>query len=367
MTKLDVKRIFGGDVYLDMSTGKEMTVKKIEGDNVVFDDGVTVFEEKTISIESGTVVPLNKLGVLFNFLRRGKKVNASTDDFEIKESKLFYKGEEIKTSIAFEEVLCTYEDKALFKIKSLNGEKHTVVSYSIKDDEFTYFQRVSDDIKLLVVEPIPVLLFTDEYEDGSVSSYLVEFEGEDLPIRFQDTQEWVLNEECVKVHRDFTDGSGNQHIFLTSNMKNVEDVKEKEDDPTHFHQEEVEDTLVIQLNAIARKNEEGLIICYSLVLVAITYNVLKGKVLSIEPHFDKTYVAKTEDGIICCNPCFAPRYFKGKDVLETYEKYPNFVKIDTGRHHNTIYLKDDEYNVVKIHCEKTEDRGYITEVIPVEA
>lgn len=351
MAKLDERRIFNGDVYRDQVTGNEMVVETIKEDNVVFFDGA--------------VVPLNKLGVLFKFLRRGKKVNASADDFEIKDSKLFYRGKEIKTSIDFEEVLCTYEDKGLFKIKSLNGEKHTIVSYSIKDDTFTYFQRVSDDIKLLVVEPIPVLLFTDEYEDGSVSSCLVEFEGKDCPIRFQDTQEWVLDEECVNVHRDFTDGSGNQHLFFISNMKNVEDVKEKEDVPTHFHQEEVEDTLVIQLDVIAEKNEDGIIVHYS--LEPITFKVLKGKVSAIQPHFDDTYVAVLKEvGIICCNPCFAPRYFKEKEVLEAYEKYPNFVKIDTGRHHNTIYFKDDEYNVVKIHCEKTEDRGYITEVIPME-
>lgn len=352
MTKLDVRRIFYGDVYRDLSTGKEMTVEKIEGDLISFDDG--------------TNVPAKKLESLFKFLKRGNKVYASADDFEIKNEKLLYKGEEIKGTLKFEEPLCAYEDKMLFKIKS--GEKHTVVAYSIKDDTFASFSNVleSDEVKLLVVEPIPVLLFINDNEDGSVSTKLVKFVGTDYLILFQDTEEWVLDENCVKVHRDFTDGSGKQHLFFTSNMKNVEDVKEKEDEPTHFHQEEVDDTLIIQLDIFVEKDEDGKIIQYSLALLDV--NVVRGKVQGIQPHYDDAYVVKTDDGIICCRPNYVSQYFEGEDVLKAYETHPILVEVIIGRSgvHNVVRLKDENNDIARIHREDTRDRGSITEVLSEE-
>ena len=52
----------------------------------------------------------------------------------------------------------------------------------------------------------------------------------------------------------------------------------------------------------------------------------------------------------------------GDKVVQAADKYPHLAKVDCGTVHNTFYLFNDGMEGITIHVEKTNDRGYVTEI-----
>ena len=57
-----------------------------------------------------------------------------------------------------------------------------------------------------------------------------------------------------------------------------------------------------------------------------------------------------------------PRFAMGDKVVQAADKYPHLAKVDCGTVHNTFYLFNDGMEGITIHVEKTNDRGYVTEI-----
>lgn len=352
MAKLDEKRICIGDVYQSLRTGMKHEVMSVKNGTITFTDG--------------SFTNIENLGILYKFLSRSKKASnfaIIADDFSVNDGKLLYKGNEIKAGISFEEVLCAFRDRVYLKIKSLKGEKHTVVAYSVKDDKFSYFEEVGDTVDMFVAEPLPIFLFNECREDGYVTSTFVKVD--DINGNFEQIivdEGWVFSSSSLYSVTDSSDESGKQ-IFLTSNIKNVEDVKENDDEPTHYHQEEVDDTFIDEWTITHFESEELEKTYY--VFGYTLHKTVHGKVVNITPRYDGSCTIQQEDGLIYCVTHLSPRYFKGKDVVEAYKSHPTVFRADLGTRHNVLYLVGDEDNdMVKIHAEKTEDRGFLNEVLP---
>lgn len=355
MAKLDERRIYVGDVYQSLRTGMKEEVMSVKNGTVTFTDG--------------SFTDVEKLGILYKFLERSKKASnfdVVADDFSVSDGKLLYKGNEIKAGISFEEVLCAFRDRVYLKIKSLDGEKHTVVAYSVKDDKFSYFEQVGDTVDMFVAEPLPIFLFNNCREDSYVTSTFVKVDDIGCGGNFEQVvvdEGWVFDSSSLYSVTDSSDGSGKQ-IFLTSNIKNVEDVKENDDEPTHYHQEEVDDTFIDEWTITHFESEELEKIYY--VFGYTLHKTVHGKVEDIGPRYDGSCIVTLKDGIVVyCTTHLSPRYFKGKDVVEAYKNHPTVFRADLGTRHNVLYLVGAEDNdMVKIHCEKTEDRGFLNEVLP---
>ena len=349
MARLDEKRIMAGDVYLNLVDGKEYTVSSVE-------NGIVTFE-------SGDTISVKKMETCFEFMKRGGKFVATEKDFEVKDGKFYYLGEEVKSSYIFEEVFGVYKDSVLLKVANPKENTHLICMYSPIRDRFSFYRFEGTTIEMVMENPIPVFIFNVEMDDGMVKSFICSFDSDDRIYTFDTDDKWICNQGLYKLIPD-TNRNGIQ-LFFKSNMMNVMDNKDDEDAETHYHQEETDKEYMVQLwlHCDVPANEElGIEEVYSLQYVSSIETL---KVVDVVSHYDLSYVMKTDEGIVYCNPSISPRYFKGEEVLKAYDEHPHFVKAKVGRHHNVLYLANGDYDVIKVHCELTDDRGYITEVVPV--
>ena len=349
MARLDEKRIMAGDVYLNLVDGKEYTVSSVE-------NGIVTFE-------SGDTISVKKMETCFEFMKRGGKFVATEKDFEVKDGKFYYLGEEVKSSYIFEEVFGVYKDSVLLKVANSKENTHLICMYSPIRDRFSFYRFEGTTIEMVMENPIPVFIFNVEMDDGMVKSFICSFDSDDRIYTFDTDDKWICNQGLYKLIPD-TNRNGIQ-LFFKSNMMNVMDNKDDEDAETHYHQKETDKEYMVQLwlHCDVPANEElGIEEVYSLQYVSSIETL---KVVDVVSHYDLSYVMKTDEGIVYCNPSISPRYFKGEEVLKAYDEHPHFVKAKVGRHHNVLYLANGDYDVIKVHCELTDDRGYITEVVPV--
>ena len=304
--------------------------------------------------------------------------------FSVSESGvLSYDGQVIQTgTLKIMGVLATYSGGARFLVRGLDGKTVDIFDYDAVNDHF----------EKLAGEFVDVTSFYED-EDG-VYAYLVEKEEEfeQYVDESQETTEKATSLEqtvffCIgkaKIQsfsmRDYPLGSFMKKTIFdekpyqygaradvvlemrsSKKFERVTDV----DDYTHYVVKDINDegeSQFVRQFIIEKTVQEG-----EGLWVTVKENgwFFDANILSItvSEDWDRSLFVITEKGIVYTNNGYFKRVAMGPNVVEVAKKHPILVALKPGNNHNEFVLANDEYEVVTIKVTKTEDRGYITEIV----
>lgn len=363
-------RVLAGNEYLNLRTGEKVTVVSNNKET-----GIVTFSD-------GTMVPKSAMEYKFHYLGNNVPQHCIKEE-EMKISPdgiLELHGNRIETgSYRVEKFVSSYPGAILLQIASKDGKRHDLVEYGPRKDVFKKLLNDFDSLDVKYDDHKGLYIYSVRREETH------KVPSEDDPSKIEDVtgvseslyicKDGEILMRCDTGYEyDYLFGTA-RYIFNEDNalvivlessaiLKSVEDengydfFEVKDTGETHISE------FVIETEEV---EEDGEVKTYTHVNAYgfMFKDTLKNVSLVHDGH--KSLFVVSDKGICYTNNDHHPRYANGNQVVDVVEQYPNLLKVDCGTIHNTFYLENDSGDErKKIHVEKTDDRGYVTEIEDIE-
>jgi hypothetical protein len=360
--------IHKGFVYKDFVGGELLTVEKVTGNSIVFDNGLEV-----TNLDAFELVEKDY-----------DKIALSLKKFETKDGELFMDGVRVETGTLYiEEVLYTTAPYVGLKVRSLEKGKYDLFIYNFLKDHFEktnfVFDKVLENEEKIENLRVLRLYFEDELvvpakevdeEDlneavrhlADEDKYVFSYKGEFLVILLngQVIKDLILNpskkselvvfdENLILVQQSdvvkdilYQDGKSIYTSIDSDKTTVTEVIITPEFDG--FDGEDLIDVRLSKEDVVLRKED-------------VVENI------SITNSNNNSLLIVTKNGFIYSNNGYHPRHAEGKVAKEAVKDYPYFIRLEAGTQRNIFTLANDKRETVKVEVVKTQDRGYTTNII----
>lgn len=371
-------KIFTGFKYKDLLTGEILTVKKVDKEGIHFEESNLVVKDLTTFEEVETTLDESKVG-----------------EFSLKNGILYYEDSKIECgTLAIEEIVATFKNKVILKVKSLNKKGSSVISegkyelfvYNVVHDKFFKTKESFDELSVLHDENGLLLLNGKTFVEHTISKESfeeLENSTSDTVISEQlfsgDVKVGVVQQSLIAFRYGIYDDS----FTYSGELKDVNVYKEDDDVViTGLSDESVKLYNVdgADVSATVKGRLKVMqIICkpifdeYSekcdiqeIEFDSFEINIIEDdEVKEVKSTHDGRHslLIITENGFIYSNANYNPRYASGQTAKDAVDNYPFFVGLEPGMHRNVFTLANENREVVKVEVVKTHDRGYTTNVI----
>ena len=358
--------IHKGFVYKDFVGGELLTVEKVTGNSIVFDNGLEV-----TNLDAFELVEKDY-----------DKIELSLKKFEAKDGELFMDGVRVETGTLYiEEILYFTAPYVGLKVRSLEKGKYDLFIYNFLKDRFEktkfVFDKVLENeekienlrvIRLLVKENVILpeekvdlaclddkILYTT---DGNLYTFVYEYETilvlANGVVAYSDLTNLSDKSELVEY-------DGKMILVQQSNI--VEDLLSFQE--TSFNVSATNDCILVTEFVISpvKDEDENLL---DVVVKGFEISLRKGdevKSISVTESNANSLLIVTENGFVYSNNGFHPRHAEGKVAKEAVKDYPYFIRLEAGTQRNVFTLANDKRETVKVEVVKTQDRGYTTNII----
>lgn len=374
------KNIFTGFKYKDLLTGEILTVEKVDKEGIHFEGSNLVVKDLTTFEEVEATLDESKVG-----------------EFSLKDGVLYYEDSKIESgTLAIEEIVATFKNKVILKVKSLNKKtknsaipegKYELFVYNVVHDKFFKTQESFDELSVLHDENGFLLLNGKTFVEHTISKESfeeLENSTSDTVISEQlfsgDVKVGVVQQSLIAFRYGIYDDS----FTYSGELKDVNVYKEDDDVViTGLSDESVKlynvDGADVSATVKGRlkvmqfickpifdeySDEKGDI--QEVEFDSFEINIIEGdEVKEVKPTHDGRHslLIITENGFIYSNANYNPRYASGQTAKDVVDNYPFFVGLEPGTHRNLFTLSNEKREIVKIEVVKTHDRGYTTNVI----
>ena len=356
------KNMRTGSIYVNMLTGKTVTITELNDDRIVFDDGTAVRPEQ-----------MN----CFKFIENTEPMPIPTG-FSVIGEKLMHDGEKVEGgTIRFKEVVGAYSGGVLVTAYDKEGAGTELFAYDPEIDRFNKVIRSVSEIKKVYEDPengLHVFLTRTDCE------HVMPAEGDNEKKTVIGTEEAMFfckNGVIFKsVHANTDYAAMFGEIVLTAQTRDDvtvlvmktnqylkpavdEDgcdflVEEKSPDKTFVHEFVIE-----QLDLPFDDEEDGFYYEIDRYQTEVRGEILDIRVVA---GMNNSLLIINDKGITFTNNGYHKRCAMGPEVVETASMYPYLVDLKAGTHVNEFVLANDMYETVRIKVTKTHDRGYVTEI-----
>lgn len=367
-------KIFTG--FKDLLTGEILTVKKVDKEGIHFEESNLVVKDLTTFEEVETTLDESKVG-----------------EFSLKNGILYYEDSKIECgTLAIEEIVATFKNKVILKVKSLNKKGSSVIPegkyelfvYNVVHDKFFKTKESFDELSVLHDEDGLLLLNGKTFVEHTISKESfkeLEDSTGDAIVSEQlfsgDVKVGVVQQSLIAFRYGIYDDS----FTYSGELKDVNVYKEDDDVViTGLSDESVKlynvDGADVSATVKGRlkvmqfickpifdeySDEKGDI--QEVEFDSFEINIIEGdEVKEVKPTHDGRHslLIITENGFIYSNANYNPRYASGQTAKDAVDNYPFFVGLEPGTHRNVFTLANENREVVKVEVVKTHDRGYTT-------
>ena len=346
------KNVVKGDNFKNLLTGECFIVMNYDGETCTFTDGTEVPSKilETAFEYQGTDAPLEK-----------------AESIEISNGELIVDGKTIETgSYKPEKVVYSYPGAIIIQIASKDGKKHDLVGYRPRSDKFEKLASSFDELENVYSN-----------EDGTFAYILKRMcehkkTVDDETVTFQEVEEklFVCHEDEI-LAKESSSNTGvlfgkaakvfaeKDNIVFTM-LSNVELTDISDDEGYTFYTPiESKKTYITEVVVHSKTLEDGVEYTSRVFTIDVPSTVTDHELV----HDGKQNLfVKMDSGICYTYYGQQPRFAMGDKVVQAADKYPHLAKVDCGTVHNTFYLFNDGMEGITIHVEKTNDRGYVTEI-----
>lgn len=346
------RNVVKGDNYKNLLTGEDFTVMNYDGETCTFTDG--------------TEVPSKMLETAFEYQGNDTPLEKA-ESVEISNGELIVDGKTIETgSYKPEEVVYSYPGAIIIQIASKDGKKHDLVRYRPRSDKFEKLASSFDGLENVYSNEDGTFAYIlkkmcehkKTVDDETVTLQEIEEElfvchEDELLAEESSSNTGVLFGEAAKVFAE------KDNIVFTM-LSNIELADMYDDEGYKFYTPiESEKTYITEVVVHTKSFEDGVEYTSRVVTIDVPSTVTDHELV----HDGKQNLfVKMDSGICYTYYGHQPRFAMGDKVVQAADKYPHLAKVDCGTVHNTFYLFNDSMEGITIHVEKTNDRGYVTEI-----
>ena len=346
------KNVVKGDNFKNLLTGECFIVMNSVGETCTFTDG--------------TEVPSKILETAFEYQGNDAPLEKA-ESIEISNGELIVDGKTIETgSYKPEKVVYSYPGAIIIQIASKDGKKHDLVGYRPRSDKFEKLASSFDELENVYSN-----------EDGTFAYILKRMcehkkTVDDETVTFQEVEEklFVCHEDEILAKESSSDTgvlfgkaakvfAEKDNIVFTM-LSNVELTDISDDEGYTFYTPiESKKTYITEVVVHSKTLEDGVEYTSRVFTIDVPSTVTDHELV----HDGKQNLfVKMDSGICYTYYGQQPRFAMGDKVVQAADKYPHLAKADCGTVHNTFYLFNDSMEGITIHVEKTNDRGYVTEI-----